>query len=286
MALFILRALLFPLLDSNHSIHMRPLFFHAIVLLAFGGTASAATYYQSFSFPDGTTNLGDGSVLATGGGTTAPSVQGGQLQLTTLGSGGGTNSFSIPAISGSSLGWSAVFRLTFIDAAGGNPPADGLSFNYGSAVVGALGAAEEGMGGADAPENLSFEVDTWMNFDAEQGVNISGNHLGADVGQLAFTNGPILNDGGVVSGLVILSWDPLDGASFHTTGLLTDANFSNVATSFTPSDNHTFNISARVGGANETVLIDDLFITTVPETSTVALLGASGMGLLLRRRRR
>ncbi len=259
---------------------------HAVVLLAFCGTASAATYFQTFAFPDGTTNLGDGSVMATGGGTAAPSVQGGQLRLTLAGSAGGSNSFSVPALANSALGWTASFNLTISDIAGGPPPADGLSFNYGSAVLGTIGAAEEGMGVADAPENLSFEIDTWMNFDTEQGVNISGNHLGVDVGQLAFTNGPILNDGETVTGLVTMTWDPVNGASFLTTGLLTNANFNNIATTFTPSDSHTFIISGRVGGANETVLIDNLSITTVPETSGVTLLGAAGMGLLLRRRRR
>ena len=32
-------------------------------------------------------------------------------------------------------------------------------------------------------ENISFEVDTWRNGDAEQGANISGLAGGADVGQ-------------------------------------------------------------------------------------------------------
>lgn len=262
----------------------------SVILLAFCGTASAATYFQTFTFPDGTSNFGDGSVIATSTNAADPqptpaTVQGNQLRLTLAGTAGGTNSFSVPALANSSLGWTASFNLTITDIAGGNPPADGLSFNYGSAALGTLGAAEEGMGVAAAPENLSFEIDTWMNFDAEQGVNISGNHLGVDVGQLAFTNGPILNDGTTVTGLVTMSWSPTTGASFSTTGLLTNANFTNVATTFTPSNNHTFIISGRVGGANQTVLIDNLSITTVPETSGVALLGAAGLGLLLRRRR-
>ena len=79
---------------------------------------------------------------------------------------------------------------------------------------------------------------------------------------LAFTNGPILNDGSTVSGLVTISWDPVDGASFSTTGLLTNANFTNVATTFTGDDNYLFGLSARVGGANQTVLIDNLIVVT------------------------
>ena len=62
-----------------------------------------------------------------------------------------------------------------------------------------------------------------------------------------------------------MSWNPTDGASFTTTGLTTNADFSNVATGdFVASDDHTFNISARVGGANQTLIIDNVVITTVP----------------------
>ena len=53
-------------------------------------------------------------------------------------------------------------------ATGANNPADGFSINYGDAILGELGQAEEGMAGGQATENISFEVDTWQNFDAEQ----------------------------------------------------------------------------------------------------------------------
>jgi hypothetical protein len=148
-----------------------------------------------------------------------------------------------------------------------------MSFNYGNAPLGALGW-EEGM--QDLPgvtENLSFEIDTWMNFDAEQGVNISGIAGGQNLGDLAFTNGPILDDGTTVTGQVTISWDPVNGASFTTTGLNTNADFSNVATgAFAGDDGFTFNISSRVGGANATVLIDNLVIDTDPQEEPEARL--------------
>ncbi len=120
-------------------------------------------------------------------------------------------------------------------------------------------------------ENLSFEVDTWMNQDAEQGVNISGKVGGADLGELAFNNGPILLDGTTVSGTMEISWDPVYGASFSTTGLETNADFVNVPTgAFVGDSTFTFNISARVGGANQTLLIDNLYVTTEdPEAQLV-----------------
>ncbi|MFP6865095.1 MAG: hypothetical protein VCA35_04070, partial [Roseibacillus sp.] len=217
------------------------------------------TYKSNFgAYADGTTFLNDGTTIS----GTAASIFRGQLRLTQDGIGGGFSSFSIPPLANSSQGWDAVFDVTIIDSPGANPPADGFSLNYGDAAMGTLGSAEEGMGAEGSViENISFEVDTWQNGDAEQGVNISEKVTGVSA-DLAFTNGPILQDGATVSGTVTISWNPTDGASFTTTGLDTNAAFVDVATSFTPDDNHTFIISARVGGANETLMIDNLCITT------------------------
>jgi len=221
---------------------------------------SNTSYKSNFgAYADGTTDLQDGTTI-TGA---AARIQGGQLMLTEDLRGLGFSSFTVPPLKGSSNGWTATFDLTITDSLGGNVPADGLSLNYGNAAEGELGSAEEGMGAiGSVTENLSFEIDTWMNFDPEQGVNIAEKVGGID-SDLAFTNGPILDDGTSVGGAVTISWNPVDGASFTTTGLLTNADFSNVATSFVPDDNHTFIFSARVGGANQTVLIDNLCISTV-----------------------
>ncbi|MFT5109635.1 MAG: hypothetical protein ACI9UA_005284 [Pseudoalteromonas tetraodonis] len=226
--------------------------------LVFTGQLSAATYTQDFTgFADGTFDLGDGSIMA---GTA--NVQGEQLELTRDGVAGGFASFSIPALANSSLGWTATFDLTIIDSAAANPPADGLSFNYGNATLGELGSAEEGMDGVGAvTENISFEIDTWMNTDLEQGVNIGQKSAGVP-SDLAFTNGPILLDGTTVTGEVAISYDPITGVSFSTTGLNTNAEFVFIPTDVVGDDAYTFILSSRVGGANETVLIDNLLIET------------------------
>ena len=228
-----------------------------------GDEISSNSYSQNFDgFDDGTTELGDGSVIF----GAAASVQAEALRLTIDGQGLGFSSFSVPGLTGSSQGWTATFDYELFDSEGANDPADGFSVNYGNAPLGDQGQAEEGMAGRPGvTENISFEVDTWRNGDAEQGVNISGLAGGGDVGQLAFTNGIILEDGSTKSGEMTMSWNPTDGASFTTTGLTTNADFSNVATGdFVASDDHTFNISARVGGANQTLIIDNVVITTVP----------------------
>jgi len=253
----------------------------AALTIGLASSVSAASYFQDFNgFTDGDTTVGDGSQF---NGTAQ--IQGGQLELTRDGVAGGFASFNAPALAGSSGGWAASFDYTIIDGPGANVPADGFSFNYGGFDASILGSAEEGMAGeAAVSENLSFEIDTWMNTDAEQGVNIAEKAGGNDLG-LGFTNGPILLDGTEVSGVATMSWDPVNGASFSTTGLLTNAAFSNLPTTFGADDANLFGLSARVGGANQSVLIDNLSITTIPEPSGTALLGLSCLGFLLRRRR-
>ncbi|MCP4788317.1 MAG: hypothetical protein GY878_32815, partial [Fuerstiella sp.] len=214
-------------------------------------------YAQDFDgFADGTTELGDGSVIF----GQANTVQGDRLQLTIDGQGLGFSSFSVPGLAGTTQGFTATFDYELFDSAGANDPADGFSFNYGSAPLGDQGQAEEGMAGR-ADENLSFEVDTWRNGDAEQGVNISGVVNGADVGQLAFANGIILEDDSRKTGSIEIRWDPSKGATYYTTGLTTNADFTDVDTgAFIGDDGYTFNISARVGGANQDLFIDNLVI--------------------------
>ena len=233
-------------------------------LMLSAGASRADTYTQDFTgFADGTTDLGDGSVFA---GTAQ--VVGEQLELTQDLGASGFGSFSIPALADSSVGWTASFDLTITDSPAANEPADGLSLNYGNAVLGELGSAEEGMDGIGAvTENISFEIDTWMNLDTEQGVNI-GQKIGGAISDIAFTNGPILMDGTSVSGEVNISFNPTDGVSFSTTGLLTNAEFVLLPTDFVGDDDYTFIFSARVGGANQTVLIDNIVINTGPPGDT------------------
>ena len=231
------------------------------------GIATAETYEQNFdAFPNGTTDLGDGTVIF----GQAASVQNGRLQLTIDNQGLGFSSFTIPALQDSSRGWTATWDYELFDSVGGNPPADGFSFNYGDFALGEQGAAEEGWangvnGSASIVQTaVSFEVDTWQNFDAEQGVNISGVISGQDAGNFSFTNGPILDDGASVQGTMTASYDAEnETVSFTTTGLNTNADFIDVPLPAGISGNDLFNFgfSARVGGANQDFFIDNLVIT-------------------------
>jgi hypothetical protein len=248
--------------------------------------ATAASYLQDFDgFADGTTDLGDGSTISSnldqaGNPVGRASVQGGALRLTEDDVNSQRASFRIPAVANSSLGWTATFDFTMFDAAGGNPPADGFSFNYGEILPQTTlaagptghGNAETGMGGTV----IAFAIDTWQ--DGGQGFNIWG---ATDPNRI---NGNVLPSGVEVSGTATISWDPAT-TSFTTTGLGDNATFVDVPHTFVGNDSYGFSFSARTGGANEELRIDNLSIVTVPEPSGALLLGFASCGLLLRRRR-
>ena len=260
--------------------------------------ANAAVYMQNFDgFPDGTTVLGDGSTISSNDVTN--SVQSTALRMTQDGVNSTWSSFRIPSLMGSSSGWVATFDFSLADAQDNFSPADGFSFNYGAipaltspgTFTGAgEGNGEEGFnaGGGGNFANLSFEVDTWDNFVDENGYNIALQGPGAD-SNLAFQNTDILLDGGTLLGSAVLSWNPIDGASMSIDsggGLV--AIFSNFATpGFTGLDSYSFAFSARTGGANETLTIDNIVISTqfVPEPATLALLGVALAGLSFSRRK-
>ena len=218
------------------------------------------TYAQDFTgFGDGTTDLSDGSVIGSNDGTAQ--VQSEALVLTSAATTSTRASFRIPGLLCSSQGWKATFDVTMADAVGGNVPADGFSFNYGAipapgtGPAGGHGNAEEGFGGGD---HISFEVDTWMNIDTEQGFNVAVN--GADVPGGHQNTSPLANDA-TVTASVTIAWTPA-AASFSTSGLSNDAALAGLNHFFAGSDDYTFAFSARTGGATEDLIIDNLVITT------------------------
>lgn len=223
---------------------------------------------QIFDRPDGATDLGDGTTIASNNGTA--SVQGGALLLTSDETTDTHASFRIPAQAASAQGWTASFEFVMADAPGGDDPGDGLSFSYGAipafnagqgdpAAPDAHGQGEEGWGAG--VEHLSFEIDAWRNDDLEQGLNIA--HNGTD---LAFDNRRILNNGQTLTGSVWMSWHPSNGASMSIDlGPGLTPVFANIATpGFTADNAHLFAISARTGGATIRVEVDNVQVTTIP----------------------
>jgi hypothetical protein len=236
--------------------------------------ASAAVYSESFDLPNGT-NTFTGATLTSGAGIPA-TVQGNALELTNVNNFSTQNSFNIAALAGSSLGFTISFDVVLIDAPGGNPPADGLSVSYGNFGSGA-NYGDEGQGGS----SISWIVDTWDNQVGDQGIRSKINGVNDFV-----QNFIPLADGQTIATSVLLTWSPINGMSMELSDLGGTIFANRPTPGFVPSDAHFFGIGARTGNATETVLIDNLVITTVPETTAALLAGAAGFGFMMVRRRR
>ncbi|MEM7383360.1 MAG: LamG-like jellyroll fold domain-containing protein, partial [Verrucomicrobiota bacterium] len=242
-----------------------------------GAEAPAPGYVSSFGdFADGTTDLGDGSTIASNDGTN--SVQGGVLRLTQAGTNSTAASFVLPPMD-MSHGWTASFDFA-VEHSGDNTPADGFSFNYGAIIppdqeFGYGDPAEEGYG--DKTPHVSFQVDTWLwndaaGQDAGVGVEVTGTELALTK---AADDDANFQPNERVEASATMSWDPVNGASFYTTGLRTNANFSNLPTGdFSATADYGFSFLARTGGHNETVEISNLVIKPNP----TFIPGDAGMG--------
>ncbi|MGI9241336.1 MAG: hypothetical protein ACR2RV_11080, partial [Verrucomicrobiales bacterium] len=236
-------------------------------LTALPSLVGAATYTQDFEYPDGTTDLGDGTTIGSSV-QDAPGnlnqVLNNALRMTESITGSQRASFRIPALPDSSLGWTATFDLTLTDAVGGNPPADGFSLNYGAIPdLQSSGAAADGHGAAEAGQGsgneISFQIDTWQNGNANSpGVGVLQNSVLLPEGRL---DGIVVPTDGSVSGTVTIVWTPLS-VDFITTGLETNAAFEGLPHTFVGDDSHSWVFSARTGGATEDLIIDNLVITT------------------------
>ena len=250
----------------NHPILKLSLLF-AGVLAASPDTTSAAVYTQDFnSFANGTTNLGDGTVIASAavGGAT---VQTGALVLTRDGVNSENGTFKIPGFVGAANGWTAEFDLTITDAAAEGNPADGVSFNWGNFPLDASLSANAGgpeHGWTQTFNHLAFQVDTYNINGGDNGVRIAAYPSGGEFIH-AQNVGNILLDGSSVTGHVIVSWNPVDGASMTTTGFLTNANFSGLnIPGLLAADSNVFAFASRTGGANETVIVDNFVLSATP----------------------
>lgn len=219
----------------------------AVFLAAVANAAIAAEYRQDFDFPNGTTDLGDGSIIAsstmTGGGPTAQ-VVGNRLRLTSNQTGSTSASFKIP-----SLGADATdsFAASFdFELFSGGTPADGFSFNFG-AIDDAAAGSEEGFG-----TGMSIEFDTFDNGGGEFGHNIAVDN--ADV-----PNGynPLVPVADGVTRTAVIRW------ANNAVTLSVDGEdiFTEVPTpGFSPAATDRFAFAARTGGLFEDLFIDNLVI--------------------------
>ena len=243
---------------------------------------AATTYSQDFNaYPDGTTHLGDGSVLSFIDSNAR--VQEGALLLLQDGSEEAITTFRVAGLTGAANGWSARFKA---NVSSSDIAADGFSFSWGSEIgmFDETGGSENGWG--VEVNHLHFAIDFLDNGDESWGLTLGGAH---GFNEYVFANvpGEIVEDGGSASGEVFIRWDPVEGASFRTTGFKTNIDVTGIATpGIAVADSNTFAIAARNGGFTSTVVIDDLRIASVPEPGVVSLgiLSAVIAGMYRRRR--
>ena len=259
-----------------------PVLLSGLALASVAPLSHAAVYSQSFTAANGTTGagLGDGSSInGSGDGGYIPSIQGNALELTNAANGGTTSTFMIPALANSSKGFTATFDVFLQDTQGGNRPADGFGFVYGSGLIAGSVFGEEGPGSANS---LTWVLDSWDNTWGND-----GGEARIKIGAVNAYNLPykVLSDGETRNISVSLEWSPTNGASLSVDGVSLYTNVLIPSGNFTAGDDYMFGIGGRTGGATETLRIDNLRIVTVPEPTVALLAGLGGLGALMRRRR-
>jgi hypothetical protein len=242
---------------------------------------AATTYLQDFNgHADGTMSLGDGSVIISF--DDAARVYSGGLQLTTDGYGDELANYIIPGLDGAADGWSARFRFSISSA---SAPADGFAFGWGAGLGSAVEIAgwEDGWGAGE--NHLFFGFDLWDNGGGEWGL-LAGGGDGTDDLVFANTPGTLVGESGSVTGEAFIRWDPMRGFSFRTTGLATNIDVTDVPTpGIAASDSNAFAFVARTGALTSTIVLDDVWISSVPEPGVASLGALAGALVVLHRRR-
>jgi hypothetical protein len=231
-----------------------------------GPGGNATSYLQNFDgFPNDTTDLCDGSQIGSNNGPA--SIQDNQLRLSQDGTGTTHSSFRIPALNGSADAWTMTFDYTLIAS---GTPADGFAISYGAIppLTNPTGGATDDANGAGeevwstAIPWLSVEVDTYDNGAGEGGVNVATNTTAHP--DLTFIPGLPIIAGETRTGTVTIAWDGNAGTlSANITGLVNPVEIVDLSIpDFTADDSYIWAITARTGGAHETVLIDNMSVST------------------------
>ncbi len=231
----------------------------ALACLALAGTAQAGSYVKDFTgLADGSTNLGDGSFVGSNDGRA--SVQTGRLRLTQNGTGGTAALYRLPDLDpGLEIsGFHVEFDLALNTSGGAS--ADGVSLNFGGLLLtDTTGPGEEGY---QLPGGMVVSFDTYINSPPETvksiDVRIDGTQI-ASVPESTFGN---FNLAGVNT-RVVIDWN--NGKLNMTYGATTIC--SNVSVpGLKPLAGDRFAFSARTGGVTEDVFLDNLNITTTPQS--------------------
>ena len=217
-------------------------------------------YQQDFSgLEDGATDLGDGSIVTNPQG--GAGVQDGALNLTTEGIGGQAGDYKLPVIDGLGDGFTIEMDVALSEMPGGNPPADGFSFNFG-AIADDASAGEEGHA-----DGLVVSFDTWDNGGegADTGIGVDLRVDGAEVAQNRIGADEDKNDNSIfkfdgVSRKVLITYDPADGGKVS---VIYGGNvlYDGTAVGWAPEAGDRIAFGARTGGAWETLTFDNICVS-------------------------
>ncbi|MGI8605467.1 MAG: CotH kinase family protein, partial [Verrucomicrobiales bacterium] len=262
----------FVLRTSARSLH----YVFLIGLLAGPGLVTAGTYTQSFEFGDGTTNLGDGSVINSNNGTAANfigRVHGGRLRMSAPPVQSTASAFRLPDLDPNKeiRELTMDFDLTLNNTAGARP-ADGLAMTFGaipSAPASLIGSPNLGEEGFTANNSLAVLFDTYDNGGLEA-PSIDAKAHGAilravyqpswiPAGSVNPAGGQFPFDG--TARHITIHWDSVNGidVTYNGVAIMTDVPTGG----FIPAAGNVAVFTARTGGAFEDVLLDNLVVSTV-----------------------
>lgn len=227
--------------------------------------AEAGTYTQSYTFPNGTTDLGDGSSIRSN--NNVASVQNNRLRLTQNGVGNSLASYRLPVLDpGREIeSFSMEFDLTLFETPGGNPPADGFSINFGAippVTADPTGSGEEGWTVANG---LVIAFDTWDNGGEPPAIEVKANGLPVRSVTLASIDpqGNFLNFFDNESRKFIIQWDSSGiDITYGNRQVMVDQ----PTPGFIPKIGDYFAFSGRTGGATEDVFFDNMNVRTTIAT--------------------
>ena len=247
--------------DLNQSMRRALLFASASVCLAFVHICQAGTYpsnatFQTFDFPDGTVDLGDGSAVGAdlhpGANSLPVGVYGAALRLSEKSTPHTIGSFKLPDLDPGNAIRSFELKFSLIlDSAPDGNTGEGASLNFGR-IPQDNGTGENGF--APLPGGLTIAFDARDEVDDRPSIEVF-------VGGVSITNFPTGFSYGSASRIFTIHWDSsgLDIIQSRT------AFCSDLPTpGFSPSVGDIFAFSARTTSATMDVLIDNLTVVTEP----------------------
>jgi hypothetical protein len=218
-----------------------------------------ATGTQSFTGAGPLTNLGDSTLISSSNngtdGNPAAVVTGNALRLTQYGTGGTLSSFKLPDLDAGKalLSWDMTLQVR-MSASG--TPADGWSLTVG-AIPDGNGSGE---GGYVVSKGLVIAFDTYDNGGDTPSIEVFANGISVGNFPQTFSYDNIYRN-------LALHWDQagLD-LTYTVAGVPVNICTDLAVPGYLPLAGHSFAFSARTGGLTQDTFLDNLLVTTVPES--------------------